>query len=74
MNPYKEIRLQLNLYQWEMAEQLGVSDNAYKKWELGYNDMPDKIKIDILSLEKDNKYDEVVKCLKRIVKNKRKMK
>lgn len=68
---YREIRLQLNLYQWEVAEMLGISENAYKKYELGYNSMPDSMKIKILSLEKNNKYKEAIKCLKKIETNMR---
>lgn len=71
---YKEIRLQLNLYQWEVAEILGVSENAYKKYELGYNTMPDELKIKMLSLEENNKYEEVVKVLKKIDANMKKCK
>lgn len=71
---YREIREQNNMRQWEMAEELKVSESAYKKYELGYNPMPDELKITILSMEKNDKYMETVELLKRIIKGLKKYK
>lgn len=65
---YRKIREENNLRQWEMADILKVSESAYKKYELGYNSMPDDLKIIILSMDKKQRYTETVDLLKGIVK------
>ncbi len=65
-SPYKEIRYQMQLYQWEMAEKLGCDEYRYKLYELGYVKMPVSMQIKILSMEKNNKYKEVIEYLSRL--------
>lgn len=65
-SPYKEIRVQKQLYQWEMAELLGCNEYRYKLYELGYVKMPVKLQIKILSMDKTGKYKDTIEYLKKL--------